>query len=125
MSRLKGKNVLTTGASSGIGQPIAVRFGREGANVAINYRSGAYRASKAALVSLIRTISNENHDTCITANIVLPGTMDTSANRAADAFADFTKWVQPAQVAALLVHLASETAAQVNGAAIPICGRDV
>jgi len=44
MERLKGKNVLITGASSGIGQAIAVRFAREGANVAINYRSGAEQA---------------------------------------------------------------------------------
>jgi glucose 1-dehydrogenase len=41
MGKLKGKNVLITGASSGIGQAIAVRFAAEGANVAINYRSGA------------------------------------------------------------------------------------
>lgn len=44
MERLKGKNVLITGASSGIGQAIAVRFAREGANIAINYRSGAEQA---------------------------------------------------------------------------------
>lgn len=36
---LSGKNVLVTGGSSGIGQSIAVRFGHEGANVAINYLS--------------------------------------------------------------------------------------
>jgi glucose 1-dehydrogenase len=34
---LKGKNVLITGGSSGIGQAIAVRFAEYGANVAINY----------------------------------------------------------------------------------------
>src|SRR4029079_7303610 len=44
MERLQGKNVLITGASSGIGQAIAVRFAAEGANVAINYRSGAEEA---------------------------------------------------------------------------------
>ena len=38
MMRLEGKNVLVTGASSGIGQAIAVRFAQEGANVAMNYR---------------------------------------------------------------------------------------
>jgi len=46
MSKLKGKNVLITGASSGIGQAIAIRFAREGANVAINYRSGAEQAEQ-------------------------------------------------------------------------------
>ncbi len=44
MERLAGRNVLITGASSGIGQAIAIRFAREGANVAINYRSGAEQA---------------------------------------------------------------------------------
>src|SRR6266852_651935 len=44
MGQLKGKNVLITGASSGIGQAIAVRFAAEGANIAINYRSGAEQA---------------------------------------------------------------------------------
>jgi glucose 1-dehydrogenase len=37
MPGLRGKNVLVTGGSSGIGQAIAVRFAQYGANVAINY----------------------------------------------------------------------------------------
>ncbi len=37
MIGLKGKNVLVTGGTSGIGQSIAIRFAKEGANVAINF----------------------------------------------------------------------------------------
>jgi glucose 1-dehydrogenase len=40
MQGLKNKRVLVTGASSGIGQAIAIRFAEEGADVALNYRSG-------------------------------------------------------------------------------------
>jgi glucose 1-dehydrogenase len=43
---LKGKNVLVTGGTSGIGQAIAVRFAEYGANVAINYRSRAAEAAE-------------------------------------------------------------------------------
>ncbi|MDQ2843398.1 MAG: glucose 1-dehydrogenase [Acidobacteriota bacterium] len=46
MAKLSGKNVLVTGASSGIGEAIAIRFGQEGANVAINYFSNAKNAEK-------------------------------------------------------------------------------
>jgi glucose 1-dehydrogenase len=51
MERLKGKNVLITGASSGIGQAIAIRFAREGANIAINYRSGAEEAAATLVMA--------------------------------------------------------------------------
>src|SRR5207247_1354018 len=44
MLKLQGKNVLVTRAYSGIGQAIAIRFAEEGANVAVNYRSGAEQA---------------------------------------------------------------------------------
>jgi NAD(P)-dependent dehydrogenase (short-subunit alcohol dehydrogenase family) len=75
-----------------------------------------YSASKAALVSLIRTAALENRDLGITANLILPGTIDTEANRKADPNGDRTKWVAPQR-------LASDAAADITGAAIPVYGR--
>jgi len=84
--------------------------------------AGVYGASKAALVSLIRTVARENADARVSANVVMPGTMDTPANRAAAPNADYSSWVNPCQVAKLLVHLVSDQASQVSGAVIPIYG---
>ena len=84
---------------------------------------GAYSASKAALVSLMRTVALENKDVGITANVILPGTMDTPANRKAMPGAEISQWVQPASVASLIVWLAGDAGKDVTGAAIPVYGR--
>lgn len=86
---------------------------------------GAYSASKAALVSLIRTVALENKDAGLTANVILPGTMDTPVNRKVMPKADFSKWVRPATVASLIAWLASDAGNDVNGAVIPVYGRDL
>jgi NAD(P)-dependent dehydrogenase (short-subunit alcohol dehydrogenase family) len=83
---------------------------------------GAYSASKAALVSLIRTVALENKDASITANVILPGTIDTPANRKAMPGADTSTWVQPASIASLILWLAGDAGKDVNGAAIPVYG---
>jgi glucose 1-dehydrogenase len=56
MQRLTGKNILITGASSGIGQAIAIRFAREGANVAINYLSDPAEAEATRVIAGGRSI---------------------------------------------------------------------
>lgn len=83
---------------------------------------GAYSASKAALVSLIRTVALENKDAGITANVILPGTIDTPSNRKAMAGADTSTWVQPESIASLIVWLVGNTGKDVTGAAIPVYG---
>jgi NAD(P)-dependent dehydrogenase (short-subunit alcohol dehydrogenase family) len=86
---------------------------------------GAYSASKAAMVSLIKTVALENKDAGLTANVILPGTMDTPANRKSTANADFSKWVRPATVASLIAWLAGDAGRDINGALIPVYGSDV
>lgn len=86
-------------------------------------RSSAYNVSKAAVLALIRTIAAEGRPHGVTANAVLPGTIDTEANRAAMPGSDFSKWVRPESIANLLLWLASEASGDVSGALIPMYGR--
>lgn len=84
---------------------------------------GAYSASKAAMVSLIRTVALENKDVGLTANVILPGTIDTPANRKAMPNADFSTWVQPANIASLVAWLSGDAGKEITGAAIPLYGK--
>ena len=104
---------------SGSGRLIAI-----GSRAALEPGRGvsAYSASKAALVSLVRTAALENKDSGMTANTILPGTIDTPANRKAMPGADFSKWVRPEAIASLTVWLCGEGGKEINGAAIPVYG---
>jgi NAD(P)-dependent dehydrogenase (short-subunit alcohol dehydrogenase family) len=106
----------------------AAKYGRivaVGARAALetmpNY--AAYAVSKAALVALVKNVAAENKDLGITANVVLPSTIDTPLNRQAMPKSDFSRWVKPESIAKALVWLASQGAGDVSGAVIPIYGR--
>ena len=79
----------------------------------------AYAASKAAVIRLVESIAAEHRVDRITANCILPGTIDTPQNRAAmpDAAADI--WIPPAAIADVIAFLISPAGAVVTGAAIP------
>lgn len=102
---------------SGSGRIVAI-----GSITAVEPHAGlaAYVIFKAALAMLVRTVALENRDAGVTANVVLPATMDTPANRKAMPNADFSKWLQPSDVADLVLWLSEERAGHVTGTAIPI-----
>jgi NAD(P)-dependent dehydrogenase (short-subunit alcohol dehydrogenase family) len=83
----------------------------------------AYSVSKAALVALVKNVAAETKDLGITANVVLPSTIDTPLNRQVMPKSDFSRWVKPESIAQALVWLASQGAGDVSGAVIPIYGR--
>ena len=85
--------------------------------------ASVYAASKAAVLRITEAVSDENKSHGVTANCVLPGTIDTPQNRAAMPTADYTLWVSPADIAAVVTFLVSREAGAVTGAAVPITGR--
>ncbi|MBE8987622.1 glucose 1-dehydrogenase [Nostoc sp. LEGE 12450] len=58
MIGLKGKNALITGATSGIGQAIAIRLAQEGCNIAINYRKSPEAAVDTEEMALQKACGN-------------------------------------------------------------------
>jgi NAD(P)-dependent dehydrogenase (short-subunit alcohol dehydrogenase family) len=60
--------------------------------------------------------------TGVTANVILPSTIDTEDNRRARPRADQSKWVPPEHIAHTMRFLCTDAAAEINGARIPIYG---
>jgi NAD(P)-dependent dehydrogenase (short-subunit alcohol dehydrogenase family) len=84
---------------------------------------GPYAASKAGVAKFTEALAEEVKDRHITVNAILPSIIDTPANRADMPKADFSRWVQPEQIAELIVFLLSERASAITGALIPVVGR--
>jgi 3-oxoacyl-[acyl-carrier protein] reductase len=89
-----------------------------------------YAASKAGLVGLARSIARELGDKGVTANVVAPGYVETDMTAALPegrreqllAGVPAGRVASAAEVAAVVVFLASEAASYVNGAVVPVDG---
>ncbi|MGA7991325.1 MAG: SDR family oxidoreductase, partial [Thermoanaerobaculia bacterium] len=80
----------------------------------------AYAASKAAAVAMFASLAADLKGTGVRVNTVLPGIIDTEANRKAMPGADFSKWPKPEEVARVILFLCGDDAKVVHGAAIPV-----
>jgi NAD(P)-dependent dehydrogenase (short-subunit alcohol dehydrogenase family) len=83
---------------------------------------GGYAAAKAGVLRLVESLAREMAPFGGRANAVLPGTMDTPANRSAMPDADPAKWARTEDVAAVIHFLTTPAAAAVNGAAVRVPG---
>ena len=106
-------------------QSDAGRIVNVGANGALKSAAGmgAYAASKAAVHRLTESLAEELKSSTVTVNAVLPSILDTPQNRADMPDADPAKWVAPADLAAVILFLASPEARAVTGALIPVTGK--
>jgi NAD(P)-dependent dehydrogenase (short-subunit alcohol dehydrogenase family) len=96
-----------------------------GANGALKAAAGmgAYAASKAGVHRLTESLAEELKDTTVTVNAVLPSILDTEQNRKDMPGADPAKWVQPADLARVMLFLAGPDSRAITGALIPVTGR--
>jgi NAD(P)-dependent dehydrogenase (short-subunit alcohol dehydrogenase family) len=113
LSRAAAASMIAGGA----GGRIVIVASRAAVEVARG--QAAYQVSKAAVLRLTQVMASELQGHGITVNAVLPGTMDTAANRESMPKANRTSWVSTDSVAAVIEWLLSVEAAAVTGAAIP------
>jgi NAD(P)-dependent dehydrogenase (short-subunit alcohol dehydrogenase family) len=83
---------------------------------------GPYAASKAGVHKLTESLAEELKG-AVTVNAVLPSIIDTPQNRADMPDADFATWVAPAELAEVILFLASPAASAVTGALLRVSGR--
>ncbi|MBI5378547.1 MAG: SDR family oxidoreductase [Nitrospirae bacterium] len=88
------------------------------------YRGGAgiaaYAVAKEAVRKFSEILAEEVRAQGIRVNAILPGTIDTPANRQAMPEADPNDWVPPEEIASAILFLASEDARAVKGASLPV-----
>lgn len=84
---------------------------------------GGYAAAKAGVLRMVESLAREMAPFGGRANAVLPGTMDTPANRTAMPDADPSLWVSTEAVASAIHFLTTPAAAGINGAAVRVPGR--
>jgi 3-oxoacyl-[acyl-carrier protein] reductase len=87
----------------------------------------AYAMSKSALLAFTRGLSRELGPRNITANIILPGPIETEMNPANSPISDVIRsmlalgrYGQPEEIAAAVAFLASSAASYITGAIIPV-----
>ena len=84
--------------------------------------AAAYAASKSAAVAMTDSLAADLQGTGVRANSVLPGIIDTEANRKAMPNAHYAKWPKPEEIARVILFLCSDDAKLINGAAVPVYG---
>lgn len=95
-------------------QPQGGRIILIGARPALEAKAGknaiAYALSKSLVFKLAELLNAEGQAKKVITTVIVPGTIDTSANRKAMPEADFNQWVSPEEIAETILFLCSDNA---------------
>ena len=83
---------------------------------------GAYRASKAGLISLTETLAAEVHEAGITVNCICPGGVETEMMREITLGNMPSGLMRPEEIANVALFLASDESSSVTGTTIDAFG---
>jgi NAD(P)-dependent dehydrogenase (short-subunit alcohol dehydrogenase family) len=81
-----------------------------------------YTLSKTLLIKLAELLNSSAQGTDVVCSVVAPSTIDTGTNRREMPDADFSKWVQPAQIAELFDFICSDQSAAIREPVYKIYG---
>ncbi len=82
--------------------------------------AAGYVTSKAAVLALVGALDAEYRRDGVRVNAVLPGVIDTPANRESMPGSDRADWVSPADIAKTILFLAGDDSSTISGAHIPV-----
>ncbi len=85
-------------------------------------RAAAYAVAKAAVINFTRCLAEEGKKHGVRANCIVPGIIDTEANRAAMPQGRREDWVSPSRIAETILHLCSPASSGVNGSTVLMTG---
>jgi NAD(P)-dependent dehydrogenase (short-subunit alcohol dehydrogenase family) len=85
-------------------------------------KKGPYAIAKRGVIALTETIADEVKGSGVTANAIAPSIIATDANKASMPDADFRRWVEPDELADLVLFLCSDAARSINGNTIKVFG---
>jgi NAD(P)-dependent dehydrogenase (short-subunit alcohol dehydrogenase family) len=83
----------------------------------------AYSMAKAGVINLMDTIAEENKDSGIRANTIIPSILDTPANREWGSEEDIKTWVKPESIAEIVYALLQDGFSEVRQSTIKVYGR--
>jgi len=128
--KMQAMNVMTAATITKLALPQlkksaqgrVINMGAGGA-VKADMGMGAYAASKAGVHKLTEALAVELLGTSVTVNAILPSIIDTPTNRKDMPDAEPATWVAPADLAAVILFLASPESRAMTGALVPVTGR--